>query len=224
VHLTSGLLRTVPLVGSLAGREFTPLTALLVLSRVIGCIRGSPGARREGQRLVTRARTAVDAAAPNADAGHSSLADPRGLDEADVAPRVKQWKGNWAKLPSSRFLPAILRAMGAAYVAVLAIPSTREFLALDAPPWIVALAAVGAAALAVWSPRIVTVALPNLGHRLPELPVRRRDAVTLQELISQGEGKAITPLPIEEAVQYIGSRSLGQTTGHILEALVGRHR
>jgi hypothetical protein len=42
--------------------------------------------------------------------------------------------------------------------------------------------------------------------------------------ISQGEGKATTPLPIEEAVQYIGSRWLGQTTGPILEALVGRHR
>ena len=71
---------------------------------------------------MTRARTAVNAAAPNADAGQSSLADPRGL------------------------------------------------------------------------------------------------------LISQGEGKATTPLPIDEAVQYIGSRWLGNTTGHILEALVGRHR
>jgi hypothetical protein len=71
---------------------------------------------------VTRARTAVDAAAPSADAGQSSMADPRGL------------------------------------------------------------------------------------------------------LISQGEGKATTPLPIEEAVQCIASRWLGQTTGPILEALVGRHR
>jgi hypothetical protein len=43
-------------------------------------------------------------------------------------------------------------------------------------------------------------------------------------LISQGEGKATTRLPIEEAVQYIGSRWLGQTTDPILEALVGRHR
>ena len=43
-------------------------------------------------------------------------------------------------------------------------------------------------------------------------------------LISQGEGKATTRLPIDEAVQYIGSRWLGKTTGHILEALVGRHR
>jgi hypothetical protein len=92
---------------------------------------------------VTRARTAVDAAAPNPDVGHFSLADPRGLDEADVARRLRQGQGNRAKLPSSRSLPEILRAMGAAYVAVLAIPATREFLALDAPPWIVALAAVG---------------------------------------------------------------------------------
>jgi hypothetical protein len=92
---------------------------------------------------VTRAWTAVDGAAPNGDAGHFSLADLRGLDEADVARRLKQGQDNRAKLPSSRSLPAILRAMGAAYVAVLAIPATREFLALDTPPWIVALAAMG---------------------------------------------------------------------------------
>jgi len=95
---------------------------------------------------VTLARAAVDRAAPSADAGHFSLADPRGLDEADVARRLKQGQGNWAKLPSSRSLPAILRAMGAAYVVVLAIPASREFIALDASPWIVVLAAVGAAA------------------------------------------------------------------------------
>jgi hypothetical protein len=66
---------------------------------------------------VTRARTAVDGAAPSADAGQFSLADPRGLDEADVAMSP-----------------------------VLAIPATREFIALNASPWIVVLAAVGAAA------------------------------------------------------------------------------
>jgi len=173
---------------------------------------------------VTRARTAVDGAAPSADAGHFSLADPRGLDEADVARRLKQGQGNWAKLPSSRSLPAILRALGAAYVVVPAIPATREFIVLNASPWIVVLAAVGATALAVRSPRIVTVALSNLVHRRGELPVRQRDAATLQELIGQGEGNATTPLPIEEAVQHIGSRRLGKTTGPILEALVGRRR
>jgi len=146
---------------------------------------------------VTRARTAVDGAASSVDAGHLPSADPRGLDEADVARRLKQGQGNWAKLPSSRSLAAILRAMGAAYVVVLAIPATREFIALDASPWIVALAAVGAAALR------------SRRGRAP--PVRRT-------------GNATTPLPIEEAVHYIGSRWLGQTTGPILEALVGRRR
>jgi hypothetical protein len=95
---------------------------------------------------VTRARTAVDGAAPSADAGHFSQADPRGLDEADVARRLKLGQGNRAKLPSSRSLRAILRALGAAYVVVLAIPATREFIALNASPWIVVLAAVAAAA------------------------------------------------------------------------------
>ena len=95
---------------------------------------------------MTRARTAVDGAAPSADAGHFSLADPRGLDEADVARRLKQGQGNWARLLSSRSLPAILRAIGAAYVVVLVIPATREFIALNASPWIVVLAAVAAAA------------------------------------------------------------------------------
>jgi hypothetical protein len=95
----------------------------------------------------------VDGAAPSADAGRFSLADPRGLDEADVARRLKQGQGNRVELPSSRSLPTILRAMGAAYVAVLAIAATRELFALDAPPWIVALAAVGATTLAVRAKR-----------------------------------------------------------------------
>ena len=95
---------------------------------------------------MTRARTAVDGAASSVDAGHFPSADPRGLDEADVPRRLQQGQGNWAKLPSSRSLSAILRALGAAYVVVLAIPATREFIALDASPWIVVLAAVGAAA------------------------------------------------------------------------------
>jgi hypothetical protein len=95
---------------------------------------------------VTRARTAADGAAPSADAGHFSLADPRGLDKTVTAGRLKQGQGSRAKLPSDR------------------VP-----------------------------------------------PVRR-------------SGNATTPLPMDEAVQYIGSRWLGKTTGHILEALVGRHR
>jgi hypothetical protein len=56
-----------------------------------------------------------------------------------------QGKGNRAKLPSSRFLLATLRAMTAAYVAVLAFPATREFFALDVSPWVVVLAR--------WEPR-----------------------------------------------------------------------
>jgi hypothetical protein len=95
---------------------------------------------------MTRARTAVDAAAPSASAGHSSLADPRGLDETDIAGRLRQGQSNRAKLLSDRVPP---------------------------------------------------------GRRA---------------------GNATTPLPIDEAVQYIGSRWAGKTLCHILEAFVGRHR
>jgi len=69
--------------------------------------------------------------------------------------------------------------------------------AADPSPSIVVPAAVGAAALR------------SRRDRVP--PVRR-------------SGNATTPLPIDEAAQYIGSRWLGKSTGHILEALVGRHR
>ena len=85
-------------------------------------------------------------------------------------------------------------------------------------------------------PRALTVTTARVHRRLseepPPLPRRLNTLGTwwlgLADprglLISQGEGKATTPLPIDEAVRYIGSRWLGKTTGHILEALVGRHR
>ncbi len=36
-------------------------------------------------------------------------------------------------------------------------------------------------------------------------------------------GNATTPLALDDAVQYVGSRWPGRTTGHLLDALLGRH-
>jgi hypothetical protein len=36
-------------------------------------------------------------------------------------------------------------------------------------------------------------------------------------------GNATTPLALDDAVQYVGSRWPGRTTGHLLEAFLGRH-
>jgi len=85
---------------------------------------------------------------------------------------------------------SLVVGMGAGYVAVLAIPVSRRFFALDAPPAIVVLAAVGAAALGLWGLRLLGTAGPALLRRPGQLPVPVA-APDVRTLAEAGEGAAV---------------------------------
>lgn len=60
--------------------------------------------------------------------------------------------------------------MGVCYVVVLAVPALRHLFALDPPPPIVVLAAVGAAAIGLWGLRLLTAVGPALRRGSGQLP------------------------------------------------------
>ena len=60
-----------------------------------------------------------------------------------------------------------------------------------------------------------------LSVRQADAPVYLRDGAEPRLYVRTGN--ATTPLALDEAVQYVGSRWPGRTTGHLLDALLGRH-
>ena len=60
-----------------------------------------------------------------------------------------------------------------------------------------------------------------LSVRPADAPVYLRDGAKPRLYVRTGN--ATTPLPLDDAVQYIGTRWPGRTTGHLLDALLGRH-
>ncbi len=77
--------------------------------------------------------------------------------------------------------------------------------------------------------RFLTVDFTTLnGNEICALSVRPADApVYLRDgaepRLYVRTGNATTPLPLDDAVQYVGSRWPCRTTGHLLDALLGRH-
>jgi len=80
--------------------------------------------------------------------------------------------------------------MGAIYILVIAVPFTRDFFALDAPPAIVVLAAVGAAAIGLWGLRLLGTAGPAFVRRPGQLPAPAA-APDVRTLAEAGEGAAV---------------------------------
>jgi hypothetical protein len=121
---------------------------------------------------------------------------------ADVSPAEAQTTATTALMATSLALLALIClpmtfsrlalvvGMGVGYVLVLAIPVTRRFFALDAPPAIVILAAVGAAALGLWGLRLVGTAGPALLRRPGRLPPPA-DAPDVPSLADGGEGATV---------------------------------
>ena len=61
-----------------------------------------------------------------------------------------------------------------------------------------------------------------LSVRPADVPVYLRDGTEPRLYVRSGN--ATTPLALDDAVHYVGSRWPGRTTGHVLEAFLGRHR
>ena len=86
-----------------------------------------------------------------------------------------------------------------------------------------------AAGLGGQTRRFLTVDFTTLnGNEICVLSVRPADApVYLRDgaepRLYVRTGNATTPLPLDDAVHYVGSRWPGRTTGHLLDALLGRH-
>ncbi len=93
-----------------------------------------------------------------------------------------------APLTAPRLLLVV--GMGLAYVAVLAVPFSRKLFALDPPPAIVVLAAVGSAALGLWALRLLGTAGPAL-RRWPAPPTARGVPPDVRALAEAGEGAAV---------------------------------
>jgi cation-transporting ATPase E len=93
-------------------------------------------------------------------------------------------------LPLTPARLALVLGMGLAYVVVLTVPYSRKFFALDAPPAIVVLAAVGAAALGLWGLRLVGTAGPALVRRPGQLPAPAA-APDVRTLAEAGEGASV---------------------------------
>ncbi len=92
--------------------------------------------------------------------------------------------------PLNRARLALVVGMGAGYVAVLAVPFARRFFALEPPPAIVVLAAVGSAALALSLLRLLGTAGPAL-RRLPGQPAARGEPPDVRAFAEAGESAAV---------------------------------
>ncbi len=93
-----------------------------------------------------------------------------------------------APLTARRLLVVV--GMGLGYVAALAVPVTRRFFALDPPPAIVVLAAVGSAAIGLWALQLLGTAGPALRRR-PRQPAGRGLPPDVPALAEAGESAAV---------------------------------
>ncbi len=93
--------------------------------------------------------------------------------------------------PRASLAFVLIVSMVAAYVAILAVPFSRHFFALDAPPAVVVLAALGAAALGMWGLELGTRARAGLLSRSTSGGGVAGQADDIHALLRAGEGASL---------------------------------